>query len=68
MTNHPNRNWRRRMAVACDAFLARWRWRPDEFALTRDAEMRELMRQSYTVGYQDGRLSTRPKRDDRPAV
>lgn len=56
------------MADACDAFLARWRWRPEEFALTSDAEMRELMRQSYTSGYQDGRLSTRPKRDDRPAI
>lgn len=60
MANHPNRNWRRRMAGACDAFLARWRWPSDAAAsvMSTDA-LRSVMRESYQTGYTDGRESTK---------
>lgn len=68
MTNHPNRNWRRRMADACETYLALWRWRPGEFTMTSDTELRGLMTQAYQAGYTDGRQSIRPARNDRTAI
>ena len=56
MTNHPNRNWRRRMHAACADWLSRWPWRAEPGArLVTDAELQDLMRQAYYAGYEAGR-------------
>lgn len=61
MTNHPNRNWRRRMHDACAAYLARWTWRPGSQRMISDDALRGLMTQSYQAGYTE-----RHERDRKP--
>jgi len=61
MTNHPNRSWRTRMHAACAEYLARWRWRQEEFSLTSDNELRMLMTEAYVTGYEAGRASVQRK-------
>lgn len=51
MTNHPNRNWRRVMNDAANAYLSRYRW-PDEGAqvMTID-QLRNLLHSAFVAGY-----------------
>ena len=58
MTNHPNRNWRRRMQSEAATFLDAQPW-PDgdgAFILSRD-ELRAFMERAYCGGYASGRMS-----------
>lgn len=47
------------MHAECAGWLGRWAWRdqPGAHVLTED-QLREILRQSYCAGYEDGR---RPK-------
>lgn len=64
MSNHPNRNWRRRAQAAAEAFLAgpagevlaEVPWRPSE-AL---AAIRGRLRQAFLLGYEAGRQDRAP--------
>jgi len=58
MTNHPNRNWRRRMQQAAD------QWQETSagkalaeipFDLRDPTTLRNRLRQAYLCGYEDGR-------------
>ena len=58
MTNHPNRNWRRRMQSEAAAFLGAQQWPEGDgaFILSRD-ELRAFMERAYCGGYASGRMS-----------
>lgn len=58
MTNHPNRNWRRRMQSEAAAFLGAQQW-PDgdgAFVMSRD-DLRTLLERAFGAGYASGRMS-----------
>lgn len=65
MTNHPNRNWRRRMQNAADQYLADQQHLIDAampaawYAESERGALRTRIRQAYLAGYHDGR-----KRDE----
>ena len=60
MTNHPNRNWRRRMQQAADQWLSQFPWRTEPGArMMSESDLREAMRRAYVAGFEDGR-----KKDD----
>ncbi len=58
--NHPNRNWRTRMHVACAEWLARWNWQgqPGARMLIED-QLRDLLRAGYLAGYEACRQNTK---------
>jgi len=62
VTNHPNRNWRRRMHDAAAAYIDAQQWPAGDgaFVMSRD-ELRGLIERSYTAGYAQGRESVKPK-------
>ncbi len=61
LSNHPNRNWRRRMQQAADQFLADQEHLIEQvmpatwYADSERASLRTRIRQAYLAGYQDGR-------------
>ena len=58
MTNHPTRNWRRRMHSEAATFLDAQPWPEGDgaFILSRD-ELRAFMERAYCGGYASGRMS-----------
>ncbi len=61
MSNHPKRNWQRRMHDACDLWLTQYRWPEGGAQLIPVVELRELLRAGYTRGYRDGRDSNKTR-------
>lgn len=63
MTNHPNRNWRRRMHDAAASFVKRQAW-PDggDFALMSLDQVQKLLADSFVAGYSEGRASVAPRK------
>lgn len=58
MTNHPNRNWRRRMQSEAATFLDAQQWPEGDgaFVMSRD-ELRTLLERAFGAGYASGRIS-----------
>ena len=58
MTNHPNRNWRRRMRSEAAAFLGAQQWPEGDgaFVMSRD-DLRTLLERAFGAGYASGRIS-----------
>lgn len=61
MTNHPNRNWRRRMHDAAASFVERQAW-PEggDFALMSLEQVQKLVADSFIAGYIECRKSQKP--------
>ena len=55
MANHPNRGWRSRMRAACGQWMLRLIWPTDGVGMLTPDQMRDLMREAYYGGYEDGR-------------
>lgn len=60
--NHPNRNWRRTMRAASDAYLARYRWPDGGVHMMTPEQLRGLIDEAYQAGYTEGRASAQRRR------
>lgn len=55
MSNHPNRNWRRVMHAAADAYVSRYQWPDGGMQAMPVEQLRELLAEAYRAGYEAGR-------------
>ena len=55
--NHPNRNWRRTMRAASDAYLTRYRWPDGCVQMMTPEQLSALIAEAYQAGYTSGRNS-----------
>lgn len=54
MANHPNRNWRRVMRDATDAYIAQYPWSDGGVHVMTPEQLRELLCSAHQAGYVAG--------------